>query len=455
VTTARKRRPRRADPLAARRCALRTLVTAEEHELRFETAFDRQLAGQSISHKDRSLAHQIAAGTMKLQRRFDYMIEQLVERRHRPLPRVIQQILRMGLYQLTALDRVPRHAAVSTSVDLAKQWGHAGTARLVNAVLRKVADERIEFEWPKRKDDPARYLALWHSYPDWMVERWVREAGEEDAERFCEIGNGPGGLTIRLVAGRRTVAETRKQLRGQGVESEPGRWFSHYLFLPDPPPVRELRQVGAGDATVQNEAAAAAVMLLDVQPGETVVEIGAAPGGKSSLIAELAGESGRVAAIDLNARRMRRVVQNMERMNLHQVKPIVANGLQLPVRGVRKILVDTPCSGLGLLHRHPDLRWQKQTADIERLADLQFELLSAALEAVEPGGRVVYSTCTTTREENEGVIARVLEARRDVSVIDPRPLLPKGVPCDAHWVSIAPDPPQIDGAFACALEKSA
>ena len=433
---------------------MRTLLTAEEHDLRFETAFDRQLKSHALSRKDRSLAHQLGAGTMKLHRKLDYMIEQLVEKRHRPLPRTIQQILRLGLFQLTELDRVPRHAAVSTAVDLAKQWGHAGTARLVNAVLRKVADGRAEFKWPKRADDPANYLAIFYSYPDWITERWVRELGEEEAERYCEIGNGEGGLTLRLNTGKRDPADTRKQLGGAGWESVPGRWFDHYIFLPDPPPVRELRPVSAGDATVQNEAAAAAVRLLDVQPGETVVEIGAAPGGKCSAIAELTGESGAVVAIDLNPRRMRRVVQNLERLEIGHVFPVVADGLKLPLRGVKKILLDTPCSGLGLLHRHPELRWQKQTTDIERLAELQFSLLSAALEAVEPGGRVVYSTCTTTREENEGVIARLLESRSDVSVVDPRPLLPEGMAASAHWVSITPDPPQIDGAFACALEKS-
>lgn len=453
MNTARKRPAQRPDPRAARRCALRTLLNAQERELHFETAFDRQLRSDNLSRKDRSLAHQLAAGTMKLQRRFDHMIEQLVERRHLPLPKSIHQILRLGLYQLTELDRVPRHAAVNTAVDLAKQWGHAGTARLVNAVLRKVADGRAEIAWPKQSDDPARYLALYYSYPDWIVERWIRESGEDFAERMCQIGNGPGGLTLRLLQGRRSVEQTRKQLRGSGWESEPGRWFDPYIFLPDPPPVRELRPVATGDATVQNEAAAAAVTLLEVQPGETIVEIGAAPGGKSTHIAELVGSSGLVAAIDLNARRMRRMVQNLTRLDLHHVFPIVADGLKPPVRTAAKLLLDVPCSGLGLLHRHPDLRWQKQTADIERLAELQFNLLNAAIDTVAPGGRVVYSTCTTTRDENEGVIARVLESRSDVSVIDPRPLLPEGVPCTAHWVSISPDPPVIDGAFACALEK--
>lgn len=452
---AKKKPAPRADAMAARRCALRVLLKAEAGDSRFEAAFDRETRTHPLSRKDRSLAHTLAAGTMKLKRKLDFYIDQLVEPRHRPLPDAIQYILRLGIFQLIELSRVPRHAAVSTSVDLAKQWGHVGTARLVNAVLRRVADHDPEWPWPRKKEEPLLYLATFYSYPDWMVERWISEYGFDEAERFCQLGNGPGGLTLRLVRGRRDLEPVRKQLRGMGCESEPGRWFGEYLFLPDPPPVRELRVIASGEATIQNEAAAAATYLLEPQPGDTIWDVGAAPGGKSTHLAEWLGADGTVAAVDINPRRMKRVLQNVKRMQLERVMPVLADGLHLPARGVAKILLDTPCSSLGLVHRHPDLRWQKQLDDITRLAALQHDLLNRAADALAPGGRVVYSTCTTTREENEGVIARVLENRDDLTVVDPRPLLPEGVPATPHWVVIAPDPPQLDAAFACALQKIA
>lgn len=381
------------------------------------------------------------------------MLDQIVEPRHRPLPQPIQQILRMGVFQLTELDRVPRHAAVSTAVDMAKQWGHLGTSRLVNAVLRKVADHDTNWAWPDRKEDPVSYLGAYYSYPNWLVRRWLTDYGEDTAEEYCKLGNRPPGLTLRLNALSADTSRIASQLTKLACPSQPGRWFPQYLFLPDPPPVEKLSFMQSGYATVQNEAAAFAVRMLDLKPGETVLEIGAAPGGKATQAAELVGSEGCVAALDVSVRRAQRINENAARMGLNWIRVVLADGRVLPIHGAAKILVDAPCSSLGVVHRHPDLRWQKDIADIPRLAQLQYELLSAALDALRPAGRVVYSTCTTSREENEAVIARLLQSREDVTVVDPRPLLPPEAPASAQWISVRPDPPQIDGAFVCCLQK--
>lgn len=443
------------DDLSARRAALRVLLSAGAGELLFDIAFDRELSRRPLSHKDRALALHIAAGTLKLRRRLDYLIDQFLDTRHKPLPVPIQQILRMGVFQLTELSRVPKFAAVNTSVDLAKQWGHAGTARLVNAILRKVSGHEGEWKWPSRKSDPVQHLGTVFSYPNWLIRHWILEHGEEQTETLCRAGNRPSGVTVRLTHDTEWSKHHSTELGRQSGSVVEGRWFSEYRFLPESPAVGSLKGIASGEMTVQNEASAIATYLLDIQPGDMVLDIGAAPGGKSTHMARMTGETGRVIALDLNSRRMQRLRDNIARTGFSQVVPVRADGRALPVTGIEKVLIDAPCTGLGLIHRHPDLRWGKSMEDIERLSKIQFDLISSALNSIKPGGRVVYSTCTTTPQENQGVIARILQERTDVTSVDPRPLLPKGVPATAHWVSIEPDPPQIDGAFACCLKKTA
>jgi 16S rRNA (cytosine967-C5)-methyltransferase len=442
------------DLLLARRAALRVLLAAHG-DLQFDTAFDRELARRPLNTKDRALARTLAIGTIKLRRRLDFLIEQFVDKKHRPLPPPIQQVLRLGTYQLTELTRVPPFAAVSTSVELAKQWGHTGTAKLVNAVLRRVADHEGDWPWPHQATDPVAHLATQYSYPNWMVRMWLHEYGEEETVRRCKAGNRAAGVNLRLIHDTTWTQPQIDWLTSHHTESKPGLWFSEYRFLPHPVELADVTSHFAGVAMVQNESAAVATYLLDLKPGETALEIGSAPGGKIMHMGRFVGQEGRLVALDTNRRRMRRLQDNLRRADLSCIRLLRGDGRALPVRGVGKILMDVPCSGLGLLHRYPDMRWQKRPEDLERLAEIQWELLQSAARALPEGGRLVYSTCTTTREENEGQIARLLEAHPNLAVVDPRPLLPLGLSAGPHWVHIQPDPPRLDGAFACAVKKTA
>lgn len=445
--------PSHPDPLAARRAALRILLAVAKDHLTFRSAFEQEIQRRSLEPKDRALAHTMAAGTLKLRRRLDFLLALYITTKQKPLPLPITEILRLGAFQLTELERVPRHATVSTAVELAKQWGHAGTARLVNAVLRRVAEAPGDWPWPARKDDVVQHLATVHSYPNWIVRRWVTDFGEEEAEDLCIRGNRPAGVTLRIDGTPEEVDRIRETLRGRSHACTDGRWFKEYLHLQDSPAPGLLRELQTGTATVQNESAAIAAALLCLAPGALSVEIGAAPGGKATRAARTVGPAGCVVAIDKSAERLERLIANLRRQQITHVHPVVADGLALPLGTAERILLDAPCSALGLVHRHPDLRWDKEKADVDRLADLQTALLTAAFDRLAIGGRLVYSTCTTTRAENEGVVARVLESRPRASVIDPRPSLPDGVPATAQWVRITPDPPQLDGAFACVLTR--
>jgi 16S rRNA (cytosine967-C5)-methyltransferase len=446
-----RRPPADARALAARRAALRVLLASET--LPFDPACELVLERRPLSHQDRALARTLAVGTLKLRRRLDFMLDQVLDVKHKPLPVAIQQVLRLGAFQLTELTRVPDFAAVSTAVELAKQWGHEGTSRLVNAVLRRLASHEGAWPWPESKGDPVTNLATVHSYPNWIVRMWLTELGEEEALARCKAGNRRAGLTVRMFRGRTWEPEALEWLHELHSDSKPARWFAEYRYLPDAPDVGPLFEHHGADCVVQNEAGAAAVYLLQLEPGDTVLDVCSAPGGKLTHAMQFVGERGRLLALEVHARRIKRLVGNLARLGARRALVVRADGRHLPAQGVSKILLDAPCTGLGLLHRHPELRWQKRPEDITRLAAIQTELLEAAVRALAPGGRLVYSTCSTVRAENEAQIEGVLKRHRELAVVDPRPLLPAGLPAEPQWVSILPDPPRLDGAFACALEK--
>lgn len=447
-----RRTPGDAQALNARRAALRVLLSTDS--IPFDIGFDREMERRPLAPRDRALARSLAMGSLKLRRRLDFMLDTFLEGKHKPLPQAIREILRLGAYQLSELSRVPAFAAVSTSVELAKQFGHPGTSRLVNAVLRRFAAFEGEWKWPDVTLDSVSHLATRYSYPNWIVRRWLDHLSVEETTSRCKAGNRKPGSTIRLVREAVWQPAQLEWLALLDAESRASRWFPEYRYLPDAPDVAPVMEHHGADCVVQNESAAASVYLLDLKPGETVLDMCAAPGGKLSHAFRFVGEQGRLLAFDVQPRRLRRLNENLSRLAIRNAVVARADARQLPVAPVHKILLDAPCTGLGLLHRHPELRWQKRPEDLKRLCELQRELLDAAVAVLAPGGRLVYSTCSTCEEENEDQIVDVLKRHPNLSVVDPRPLLPEGVPATNRWMSLQPDPPRLDGAFACALNKA-
>jgi 16S rRNA (cytosine967-C5)-methyltransferase len=282
---------------------------------------------------------------------------------------------------------------------------------------------------------------------------WWEEFGREGTLSRCKAGNRRAGTTLRLTRAGSWQQEQLDWLAKLHTESKPARWFGEYRYLSESPDVAPLFESHGEDLVVQNESAAAAVYLLELKEGETLIDVGAAPGGKTSHALKFLGPAGKLLGLDNNPRRMRRLVENLRRVGSGHTLLVRADGRHLPVRSAGKILLDAPCTGLGLLHRHPELRWQKRAEDLPRLAALQAELLEACVQALSPGGRLVYSTCSTARAENEDQIGNLLKWHPELTAVDPRPLLPEGVPGGPQWVKIDPDPPRLDGAFACALAK--
>lgn len=381
---------------SSRKIALDALVRVDDGAYS-NLLLPTMLRDSSLDDRDRAFTTDLVYGTLREQRALDYFLAQLSERPLERLDAPVRAALRLGAYQL--MHGVPAHAAVRETVEVAPERARG----YVNAVLRTLA--RLGPPWPWPDGDDAQMLAVRLSYPDWIAERLVADLGVEDARATMAVGNEPAAVALRVNPATGTADAVARELRGAGVEVARGELVEGSLLVRGTGDPARLGPVAEGRATPQDEASQAVVDILDPQPGETVVEVAAAPGGKATAIGERVGENGRVLAADVHPGRIRLVSAAARRLGLGSVLPVVADGRALPVAHDRadRVLVDAPCSGLGVLRRRPEARWRIGPDQVAPLAELQRDLLRAAAEIVRPGGVVVYSVCTLTHEETSGV----------------------------------------------------
>ena len=368
---------------------------------------DRALHGEAkgLERRERSLAMQLAFGTVQRARTLDHYIEQLA----RPVAELdppTLAALRLGLYQLVFLDGVAAHAAVGESVELAK-GGRGGGHKLVNAVLRRAA--RGELPDLPADDTPAG-AAVAHSYPDWLVELWWERFGPAETRALLRAGNASGELALRVNTLRAQPADVAAALAelAPAVTARPaGDELPEGLVVDGAFDAHGHRLYSEGAYTAQSRAAMLAGRALDPQPGERVLDLCAAPGGKTTHLAALMGDRGEIVAVERHAGRARALQRTCERMGATAIEVVHGDAARFSTDApFDRALVDPPCSGLGTLQGHPDLRWRMDPASIERLVRGQASILAAARAAVRPGGTVVYATCTLSPAENEAVVAR-------------------------------------------------
>jgi 16S rRNA (cytosine967-C5)-methyltransferase len=412
--------------------------------------------------RDRALAAEIATGTVRWQGAFDVVIAAFAARPAEKLDPEVLDILRMTAFQLLHLDRVPASAAVNDAVNLARKAGKTSASGLVNAVLRRISRERARLPLPLRpasSDDRAAaiaYLSSTLSHPAWLVARWLDRHGFEAAESWAQFDNGPAALTLRVNTLRTTREALATLLDTHGVATEPTRFAPHGLVVREGNPL--LTPLGnAGLFFVQDESSQLVALLTAAAPGERVLDACASPGGKTTAMAAAMEDRGLVVATDIRARRVDLLARTVDAAGTTCVRIVQADAAELlPFdRGFDCVLLDAPCSGLGTLRRDPDIRWRRTEASLPALAATQVAMLRRVAEVVEPGGRLIYATCSSEPEENEEVVARFLSERRDFTTAPVR--LPAGIRqligADGHFRTF-PFRDQLEPFFAAMLVKT-
>ena len=375
--------------------------------------------------RDRALAGEIATGTLRWQRALDHLIEHFARRPPSSIDPDVLVILRLSLYQLLHLDRVPASAAVDDGVELTRAAKKGHTAGFVNAVLRGFLRQRHRLPLPARpgttgdREAALRYLGITHSHPDWLVGRWLDRYGFEACEQWVRFNNETPALALRANRLVVTRGSLQASLADEGVDSTPTTRAPHGLIVTAGNP---LGSAGAGTFFVQDEASQLVALTAGARPGEAVLDLCASPGNKTMQLVEDMEGRGLLVACDVRPRRLALLAHTLRRggaANVRVVRVDAAGALPFAARFDR-VLVDAPCSGLGTLRRDPDIRWRRSEPELAGLAERQVELLTRAASVVRPGGRLVYATCSSEPEENEAVVRAFLDRHAGFELADPR-----------------------------------
>jgi 16S rRNA (cytosine967-C5)-methyltransferase len=390
-----------------------------------EGAYASDLLHAKLAHgarpADAALATELTMGVLRWQRLLDFIVQRNLDR---PLERLDAEVLialRMGLYQVRFLDRVPARAAVSESVEIVKAARKRSAAPFVNAVLRKLApqarlaDDELQALLPSGASEAERWGVL-HSHPTWLVERWLARFGGKRTAALLKANNG-APRTCCAVIDPSPVKETAEALRKEGFQVAPGNWLKTALVVSGGN-LSEAKTLRAGKISIQDEASQMVAHLLGARPGDVVLDLCAAPGGKAGILARAVGPTGFVIAGDVHAHRLRAALEQTKRTRTENISWLALDATRpLPfAHQFQRILLDAPCSGTGTLSRNPEIRWRLRPDDLSRAHERQTAMLRQALANLQPGGRVVYATCSLEPEENERVVAETIQQLDGVRV---------------------------------------
>ncbi len=436
---------RESEAASSRRVALEALLRIEDGAFA-HILLPRTLRSSALAPRDRALVTDLVYGTVRMQRALDTLLSKVSNRTVASLDPSVRAALRLGAYQL--LIGVPAHAAVGETVAVVD----ARARGFANGVLRALARTGPPFSLPSGGDVTS--VGVRTSHPDWIVRMFVHTFGAVDAVATLELDNLPPPVTLRVNPMRTTTEALTAELIGAGAEVEPGTLVPGALRLRHTGDLAALPAIAEGRATPQDQASQAIVAVLDPQPGERVLDVASAPGGKATAAAERMCGTGVVIAADLHPGRVRTVQRAARRLGVAPtVLPIVADGCSPAVRdgAFDRVLLDAPCSGLGVLRRRPDARWRVQPDDVRDLAALQKVLLEAAARAVKPGGRLVYAVCTLSREETIDIDTW---AQGHLPDFDAEPAPPVPWRRFGRGAILLPSDAQTDGMFVLCLRRS-
>ncbi len=365
-----------------------------------------------LTSLDRAFLTELTYGVIRWRGRLDWVIRHFSKIPFEKVEPGTVNILRLGLYQILFLSRTPSSAAVNESVELAKRIRGKGGAGFVNAVLRSSIRQKDEIRYPAMEQDPALHISVGQSHPLWLVQRWIKELGVEETLRICKFNNQISPLTLRTNTLKINRPDLIEKLRKKELNPLSPPFSEEGILLQDPPPVSEVPFLKEGLYIIQDEASQLITSVVDPKPGERILDACAAPGGKTTHMAQRMENRGEIYALDLSRRKLDRIEEMSQKLGVKIVKTVKGNAaVSLPVANgfeFDRVLADVPCSGFGTLRKNPDLKWKRGEKDIRRLSELQLSILNHLAVYVKEGGVLVYSTCTVFHEENEDVVERFL-----------------------------------------------
>ena len=436
-----------------REVALKTLYDINENGAYSNISLNKYLESIELRSIDKAFITDLVYGTIKWRLKIDWVIQQFSSVKLKKISPWIMCILRLGVYQLLYTDKIPESAACNESVNLAKKYGHASARGFVNAVLRNISKNRDKITYPDKDIEPIKYLSVMHSHPEWMVQEWLNAFGLEFTEGLLVANNGIPDFKIRTNTLKVTVEQLIVEFQESEIEVSRGKYIDEALVIKNPSSIIRLEAFKKGHFQVQDESSMLVSKVLDPKPGELVIDVCSAPGGKSTHIAQLMNNEGEVIARDIHEHKIKIINEASTRLGIDIIKTELFDATKTDEKYLEKadrVLVDAPCSGLGIIRRKPDIKWARNINDKKEIIELQYKILRAASKYLKLGGILVYSTCTIERLENEGLVERFLELNSEFELIDISSLIPDTLKKKSTfdgYIQLFPNIDDLDGFF--------
>lgn len=431
--------------------AVKILNRVDRTDAYLDKLLEIELKHSDLSGKDKALLFEIVHGVIRWLGRIDWILNGFYKGQFSKCIPNIKNSMRVALYQILFLDKIPDHAAVNESVEFVKKLQGEKAANLTNAVLRNIIRSRKSIRYPNKEEDLAGYFAAYYSHPTWLVKRWLSRFGEEETEKLLISNNKRPTHTIRVNNLVTNINELESLLNSVDIKFRKGYYLPEYFHLASITNITQWEYFLKGYFTIQDESAGFACKALDPKPGMKILDLCAAPGGKTSFIAELMNNKGEIVALDKFESRLEIFKKNIERLGIKNVKTFAKDALEFEENDFDAVLADVPCSGLGTLTKKPDIKWKKVFDDIRQLNYSQEKLLERAAKLVKVGGSVVYSTCTIEPEENYFIIKSFLEKNSNFELVDLSKYFNKSLIDENGCVQTLPSKHNIDGAFVAKI----
>ena len=439
-----------------RQIALTVLYKIDKENAYSNIALDEELRKNKklLKEKDIGLISEIVYGTTTWKLTIDTIIKKYSKLKIEKLSIWILNILRMGIYQIVFLDKIPKSAAVNESVNLAKRYGHPASANFVNAILRKI--EKKDFEEMSQIKEPIQRIMLTTSTPKWIIEELLKEKAIQDVEEICKNSNQKPSLSIRVNTLKTTKENLIKELKKLQIEVKQGI-LEDFLIVEKVKQIENLEIFKQGWCTIQDESAGLAALVLKPREGERILDACSAPGGKTSYLAQLMKNKGMIEAWDIHPHRTKLVGETAKRLGIQIIQTKVKDATlkENNIEKFDKILLDVPCLGTGVIRKKPDIKWKHDKTEIEEITKIQKTILQNCSEYLKEGGELIYSTCSILQEENENIISDFLKKNKNFKIM-PIPMNEKNTFYqyreNAGYFKVYPNK-EIDGFFICKIKK--
>jgi len=431
--------------------AVKILTRVERTDAYLDKLLDSEMNASDFNPLDKRLLNELVHGVLRNLLKLDWVLTGFYHGQYSKVVPNVRNALRVGLYQILFLTRIPHHAAVNEAVEFVKKYRGQKLADTINGLLRNIARNIENIRYPLASADELQYLSVVHSHPMWLVRRWHPRFGFEQTESLLKSDNIRPFLTLRHNPLRIDQMQFLDQLAEMGIDYRRCFHMNNFVTVRNLPNIRQTRLFQDGHFTIQDESQGLVCRLLDPKPGDSVYDLCSAPGGKALHAAELMGNQGRITAVDKYETRLQMVRQSADRLGISIIEKLEGDAAELDLPPADKVLVDAPCSGLGVLSKKPDIKWKREPEDITKLVEIQRGILDNAARLVRPGGVLMYSTCTTEPEENTWQVKSFLERHPEFEVDNARNYLNPQLVNPDGFMETYPHRHRMDGAFGARL----